>query len=95
MRAEEPYSAPRHLHLRYHASTAGAHTRTHFCQVLHSIGVLRTLDPTPLNTYSCERVFSLLNSLKNMFTEQQMSALGDYMYIRAALFLKYNQRTVG
>ena len=34
------------------------------------------------NSASCERVFSLL---KNMFTEQQFSALGDY--IRVALFL--------
>ena len=42
------------------------------------------------NSASCERVFSLL---KSMFTEQQMSVLGDYM--RAALMLKYNKRTLG
>jgi hypothetical protein len=42
------------------------------------------------NSASCERVFSLL---KCMFTEQQMAALGDY--IRAALMLNYNKRTVG
>ena len=42
------------------------------------------------NSASCERVFSLV---KSMFGEQQMSALADY--IRAALMLKFNQRTVG
>jgi hypothetical protein len=31
--------------------------------------------------------------VKNMFGEQQMSALSDY--IRATLMLKYNERTVG
>ena len=31
--------------------------------------------------------------LKNMFGEQQMTALADY--ILAALMLKYNERTVG
>ena len=41
------------------------------------------------NSASCERVFSLV---KIMFGEQQMSALADY--IRAALMLKFNQRTV-
>ena len=39
---------------------------------------------------SCERVFSLL---KEMFGEQQMSALADY--IRAALMLKFNKRVIG
>ena len=42
------------------------------------------------NSASCERVFSLLNS---MFSEQQTSVLGDY--IRAAIMLKYNKRVVG
>ena len=48
-----------------------------------------TFGLTP-NSAACERVFSLV---KNMFGEQQMSALSDY--IRAALMLKYNERTVG
>ena len=48
-----------------------------------------TLGLTP-NSAACERVFSLL---KNMFGEQQMAALADY--ISAALMLKYNKRTVG
>ena len=42
------------------------------------------------NSAACERVFSLV---KNMLGEQQLSALADY--IRAALMLKYNERTVG
>jgi hypothetical protein len=42
------------------------------------------------NSASCERVFSLL---KSMFSEQQLSVLGDY--IRAAIMLKYNKRVVG
>ena len=42
------------------------------------------------NSASCERVFSLV---KNMLGEQQMSALADY--IRAALMLKFNKRTMG
>ena len=42
------------------------------------------------NSAACERVFSLL---KNMFGEQQLEALADY--IRAALMLAYNKRTVG
>ena len=42
------------------------------------------------NSASCERVFSLV---KNMFGEQQMLVLADY--IRAALMLKFNKRTVG
>ena len=48
-----------------------------------------TFGLTP-NSAACERVFSLL---KNMFGEQQMAALADY--ISAALMLKYNKRTVG
>lgn len=48
-----------------------------------------TFSLTP-NSASCERVFSLL---KNLFGEQQMSALADY--IRAALMLKYNKRRLG
>jgi len=39
---------------------------------------------------SCERVFALL---KNLFGEQQLSALADY--IQAALMLNYNDRHVG
>ena len=38
----------------------------------------------------CERVFSLL---KNLFGEEQISALADY--IQAALMLNYNGRQVG
>ena len=41
------------------------------------------------NSASCERVFALL---KDMFGEQQMSALADY--IQAALMLAYNKRAV-
>ena len=39
---------------------------------------------------SCERVFSLL---KNLFGEQQMAALADY--VQASLMLNYNGRKVG
>ena len=39
---------------------------------------------------SCERVFALL---KNLFGDEQMSALADYL--QAALMLNYNQRNVG
>ena len=39
---------------------------------------------------SCERVFALL---KNLFNEQQMSSLADY--VQAALMLNYNNRCVG
>ena len=42
------------------------------------------------NSASCERVFSLL---KNMFGEEQMVVLADY--ISAALMLRYNKRSVG
>ena len=42
------------------------------------------------NSASCERVFALL---KNLFGEQQMSALADY--VQAALMLNYNKRIVG
>ena len=42
------------------------------------------------NSASCERVFALL---KNMFGEQQVSSLADY--IQAALMLAYNKRAVG
>ena len=42
------------------------------------------------NSASCERVFALL---KNLFGEQQMSALADY--VQAALMLNYNGRCVG
>ena len=41
------------------------------------------------NSASCERVFSLL---KLMFGDQQISTLADA--IRAALMLRYNDRTV-
>ena len=39
---------------------------------------------------SCERVFALL---KNLFGEQQMLALADY--VQASLMLNYNGRRVG
>ena len=42
------------------------------------------------NSASCERVFALL---KNMFGEQQMSSLSDY--VQAALMLNYNGRKIG
>ena len=42
------------------------------------------------NSASCERVFALL---KNLFGEEQFSAIKDYM--QAALKLNYNQRVVG
>ena len=42
------------------------------------------------NSASCERVFALL---KNLFGEQQMLALADY--VQAALMLNYNDRMVG
>ena len=42
------------------------------------------------NSASCERVFALL---RNLFGEQQMRSLADY--VQAALMLNYNQRNVG
>ena len=42
------------------------------------------------NSASCERVFSLL---KNLFGEQQMASLADY--VQASLMLNYNGRKVG
>ena len=42
------------------------------------------------NSASCERVFAVL---KNLYGEQQMSALADQ--IQAALMLNHNQRRVG
>ena len=42
------------------------------------------------NSASCERVFALL---RNVFGEQQMRSLADY--VQAALMLNYNQRNVG
>ena len=42
------------------------------------------------NSASCKRVFALL---KNLFGEQQMSALADY--VQASLMLNYNGRRVG
>ena len=42
------------------------------------------------NSASCERVFSLLES---MFGDDQMSSLSDQLY--AALMLAYNKRRVG
>ena len=42
------------------------------------------------NSASCERVFALL---KEMFGEDQLSALADQL--RAALMLAYNKRRVG
>ena len=42
------------------------------------------------NSASCERVFALL---KNLFGEQQMLSLADY--VQAALMLNYNKRCVG
>ena len=42
------------------------------------------------NSASCERVVALL---KNLFGEQQMSTLADY--VQASLMLNYNGRRVG
>ena len=42
------------------------------------------------NSASCGRVFALL---RNLFGEQQMRSLADY--VQAALMLNYNQRNVG
>ena len=42
------------------------------------------------NSASCERVFAML---KNMFGDNQMSSLADYL--RAALMLNYNGRKIG
>ena len=42
------------------------------------------------NSASCERVFA---RLKNLFGDEQMSALADY--VQAALMLNYNKRLVG
>ena len=42
------------------------------------------------NSASCERVFALL---KNLFGDEQASALADY--VQASLMLNYNGRTVG
>ena len=42
------------------------------------------------NSASCERVFALL---KNLFNEQQMLSLANY--VQAALMLNYNNRSVG
>ena len=42
------------------------------------------------NSGSCERVFA---RLKDLFGEQQASALADY--VQAALMLNYNKRRVG
>ena len=53
-------------------------------------GAWRGATPGGRPSQACERVFSLL---KNMFGDQQLEALADY--IRAALLLAYNKRTVG
>ena len=50
----------------------------------HAARIAFALSP---NSASCERVFSLLES---MFGDTQMSALADY--IQAALMLRYNGR---
>ena len=42
------------------------------------------------NSASCERVFALL---KNMFGDEQMASLADY--IQAALMLNYNDHKIG
>ena len=42
------------------------------------------------NSASCERVFALL---KNLFGDDAMSALADYL--QAGLMLNYNKRQVG
>ena len=42
------------------------------------------------NSASCERVFALL---KNMFGDDQESALADYL--QSAMMLRHNKRTVG
>ena len=42
------------------------------------------------NSASCERVFALL---KNLFGEEQVQALADY--VQASLMLNYNDRCIG
>ena len=46
--------------------------------------------PPRRNSASCERVFALL---KNLFGDQQFSALADYL--ESSLKLNYNKRRVG
>ena len=53
----------------------------------HAARVVFALSPT---SASCERVFA---QLKQMFGEQQIRALADY--IQAALMLRINKRCVG
>lgn len=53
----------------------------------HAARIVFAISP---NSASCERVFSLM---KNMFGDQQMSSLADYL--QAALMLSYNGRKVG
>jgi hypothetical protein len=55
--------------------------RTHLARIVFAISP---------DSASCERVFALL---KNLFNEQQMSSLADY--VQAALMLNYNKRCVG
>ena len=59
--------------------------------MLFVIGACRTIVfALAPNSASCERVFALL---KNLFGEQQMSALADY--VQASLMLNYAGRQVG
>tara|TARA_B110001450_G_C17657600_1_gene495928 strand:- start:199 stop:2715 length:2517 start_codon:yes stop_codon:yes gene_type:complete len=53
----------------------------------HAAQIVFAISP---NSASCERVFALL---KNMFGDQQMNSLADY--IQAALMLSYNDRKFG
>ena len=52
--------------------------------------LLRKVGAISPNSASCERVFALL---KNLFGDEQMHALADYL--QAALMLNYNKRNVG
>jgi len=79
-------------HTSHAQGSSGLAAPTSRCIVLGTCGArrLRNLAQLSLYSASCERVFSLL---KNLFGEEQMSALADY--IQAALMLNYNGRQVG
>ena len=64
---------------------------THGFRVWHEPGrAARVVFAISPNSASCERVFSLL---KNLFGEQQMASLADY--VQASLMINYNGRKVG
>ena len=58
--------------------------------VLGSPGAARIVFAISPNSASCERVFALL---KNLFGEEQVHALADY--VQASLMLNYNDRCIG